>query len=81
MATLTVRNLDDAVYERLKREAKANHRSLEAEVRVRLGEDMRPPITQEQRAAALDRLLSVRFDPGPDYEGSVALIRAIRDEE
>lgn len=33
MGNLTVRNLDDAVIDRLKRQAKANHRSLEAEVR------------------------------------------------
>ena len=33
MATLTIRNLDDRVIERLKEQARANHRSLEAEVR------------------------------------------------
>jgi len=63
MATITVRNFDDAVYERLKRETKANHRSLEAEARVRIA-----------------RNVASAIDPGPDYEASVALIRAIRDE-
>lgn len=78
MATVTIRNLDNDAYARLKREAGANHRSVEAELRHRLehGED---------RAAAarawVDRLRAARIDPGPDYEGSVALIRAIRDEE
>ena len=81
MATLTVRNLDDAVYERLKREAKANHRSLEAEARMRLGEASSAHSAAEARAAAIDRLFAARLDPGPDYEGSVALIRALRDEE
>ena len=33
MGTLTIRNLDDRVIERLKEQAKANHRSLEGEVR------------------------------------------------
>ena len=79
MATLTVRNLDDAVYERLKRDAKANHRSLEAEARVRLGGDVATaPKPYRDWAEELRR---VAIDPGPDYEGSVALIRAIRDEE
>lgn len=36
MGNLTVRNLDDDVIARLKEHAKANHRSLEAEVRCRL---------------------------------------------
>lgn len=76
MATITVRNLDDAVYERLKREAKANHRSLEAEARLRLEKPV-----PSRRVSLVDDFMSVRMDPGPDYEGSVALIRAIRDEE
>lgn len=33
MGDLTIRNLDDRVIERLKKQARANHRSLEAEVR------------------------------------------------
>ena len=33
MGTLTIRNLDDQVIERLKEQARANHRSLEGEVR------------------------------------------------
>jgi plasmid stability protein len=33
MATVTIRNLDDAVVEKLKSRARGNHRSLEAELR------------------------------------------------
>lgn len=33
MGNLTVRNLDNEVIDRLKRQARSNHRSLEAEVR------------------------------------------------
>ena len=33
MGDLTIRNLDDRVIERLKKQARANHRSLEGEVR------------------------------------------------
>lgn len=76
MATLTVRNFDDEAYERLKQDARANHRSLEAEVRARLGGGPRM-----SRVEAAERLRAVMVDPGPDYEGSVALIRSIRDEE
>lgn len=34
MATITVRNLDDAVYEALRKRARANGRSMESEVRA-----------------------------------------------
>lgn len=79
MATLTVRNLDDAAYERLKREAKANHRSLEAEARARIEQNVMPAAKLERDWA--EEFRRVAIDPGPDYEGSVALIRSIRDEE
>jgi len=75
MATITVRNLDQATYDRLKSDAKANHRSLEAEARARLE---RPRMSSSE---VVERLRAAQIDPGPDYEGSVALIRAIRDEE
>jgi plasmid stability protein len=66
MATITIRNVDAALHAQLKQDAKANHRSLEAEARMRL---------------QLQSNRGLMMDPGPDYEGSVALIRAIRDEE
>lgn len=74
MATLTIRQLDDEVYEALKRDAKSAGRSLEAEARMRLG---RQTISRREWA---ERLRAVAIDPGLDYEGSVAAIRAIRDE-
>ena len=78
MANLTIRNLDDAAYDRLKRDARANHRSVEAEARVRLGDLAHKKITPDEM---IERLRATRIDPGPDYEGSVALIRSVRDEE
>ena len=78
MATITIRNLSDEAHRQLKREAKANHRSLEAEVRVRLEQPGRQRAERESMADAFRRVM---IDPGPDYEGSVALIRSIRDEE
>jgi plasmid stability protein len=38
MATLTIRQLDDTVYARLKARARSNHRSIEAEARNILDE-------------------------------------------
>ncbi|MEG3089041.1 FitA-like ribbon-helix-helix domain-containing protein [Sphingomonas sp. PB4P5] len=75
MATVTIRDLDEGAYERLQRDADVNQRSLEAEIRARL-EGMHMP-----RSEVIERLRATRIDPGPDYEGSVALIRAIRDEQ
>ena len=40
MGTLIIRNLDDQVIDRLKARAKANHRSLEGEVRYLLTQQM-----------------------------------------
>ena len=40
MGTLIIRNLDDQVIERLKARAKANHRSLEGEVRYLLTQQL-----------------------------------------
>ncbi len=75
MASLTVHDIDDAAYERLARDAEANHRSLEAEARARIEG---PRLS---RAELVERLWAARINPGPDYEGSVASIRSIRDEE
>lgn len=52
MATLTIRNLDDAVVDKLKHEAQANHRSLEAEVRDVLTRTVERPSRRELRALA-----------------------------
>jgi len=59
MATVTIRNLDDGVVSKLKEQAKANHRSLEAELRellsseVRRREQMRRFRARARRIAAM----------------------------
>ena len=56
MGTLTIRNLDDGVIETLKAQAKANQRSLEAEVRYMLMQraDQRVRMTNfRERTAAI----------------------------
>ena len=77
MATLTIRQLDDEVYERLRERARANKRSLEAEARHLLDERTRdlPALVEDllefhERMAAKHGLL-------PD---SVELIRELRRE-
>jgi plasmid stability protein len=41
MAALTIRNLDDAVYQRLKDQARLHQRSIEAEARIILGQGLK----------------------------------------
>ena len=78
MATLTIRQLDDDVYDRLKRRAAANDRSVEAEVRQILGQST---FDVESWVAEL-RTLHAQTVAGDGLQAdSVALIRAIRDEE
>lgn len=52
MANVTIRNLDAAVLERLKARAKANHRSLEAELRWLLTAAVMPAARQALLADA-----------------------------
>lgn len=85
MATLTIRKLDDEIYERLRAQAARNERSIEAEARLILdkmtaGEDLaRPARFNELLARLWERQANTAVDPGaPD---SVALVRAVRDEE
>jgi plasmid stability protein len=77
MATLTIRQLDDGVYEALKRDAKANHRSIEAEARLRLGQAARSTEDMVGRFRSSQARLK---DVALPYDDSVALVRAVRDE-
>ncbi len=75
MPQLTVRNIDQRVYRRLKDRARVNHRSLEAEVRVILDQAVLADRTEVvRRAAAMRARLAGR------YSGDVtAEIREDRD--
>ena len=78
MANLTIRNLDDAVVERLKTRAKANNRSLEAEVHTILeltvGTAARKAFIQEARRIAA-------MTPKVPQTDSTLLIREDRDSD
>lgn len=75
MAQIIVRNLNDAVVERLKAQAKDNNRSLEAEVRHVLEQSARMDMAQA-REIVMERRKKLQ---GRDFIDSVALIREDRD--
>ena len=76
MATLTIRNLDDQVVEKLKTKAKDNGRSLEAEVRVALTEVSNRLSAKELRARA-ERISAMKLKvPQTD---ATTIIREFRD--
>ena len=55
MATVTIRNLDDGLVDKLKAQAKANHRSLEAELREWCAERI-SKVTQPRSYAFVEEL-------------------------
>ena len=80
MPTLTVRNLEDATMERLRRRAETHRRSLEAEVREILSRAAGPDgdgLVAEIRAIH-DRILARRGGV-PLPTDSVSLLAAVRD--
>ena len=78
MANVTIRNLDDAVVERLKERAKANQRSLEAELRTLLSEAAsRPSYEDFRKLTARIRAMT----PDVEQTDSTLLIREDRDSD
>ena len=76
MARLTIRNLDDAVVEKLKARARSNERSLAAEIRMILKTAAMTPTPRDLRAEA-ERIAAMTLDvPQTD---STELIRKTRD--
>ncbi len=75
MPQLTVRNVDEQVYQRLKDRARINRRSLEAEVRAILDQAALPDRTEVVRRAT-----EMRARRGDRYHGdATAEIRKDRD--
>ncbi|HEX9768150.1 MAG TPA: hypothetical protein VGA50_03160 [Kiloniellales bacterium] len=78
MANVTIRNLDDEVVARLKDRAKANKRSLEAELRALLSEAAnRPSLEEFRKLAARIRAMT----PDVEQTDSTLLIREDRDSD
>lgn len=76
MANLTIRNLDDEVVARLKKRARDNERSLEAEIRVLLTETAERPSRKTFRELA-ERISTMT--PDVPQTDSAELIREDRD--
>lgn len=73
MATLTIRNLDDAVVERLKAQAKANNRSLEGEVREILDAAAPERLSVRDRLAIVDRIAAMTPKDVPQTDSALLL--------
>jgi plasmid stability protein len=78
MGTLTIRNLEDQVIERLKDKARQNGRSLEAEVREALRYEAER-MTRKEAVAESDRLRAMT-PKGVKQTDSVELLRQGREE-
>lgn len=77
MATLTIRNLDDQVVERLKARARDRNRSLEAEVRELLTRATERP-SREDFIALVDRIAAMT-PKDVQQTDSTEIIREFRD--
>ncbi|MGZ8285599.1 MAG: FitA-like ribbon-helix-helix domain-containing protein [Allosphingosinicella sp.] len=78
MATLTIRRLDDQVYEALRERARSNGRSLEAEVREILAEEARTADALVEELIGFHEEMIRRHGVLPD---STTLLREMRDSE
>jgi plasmid stability protein len=77
MATLTIRQLDDEVYERLRERARANHRSIEAEARQLLDDRARDLPALVEDLLDFQKRMIAKHGLLPD---STELIRELRRE-
>lgn len=78
MASVTIRNLDDAVVKTLKAQAKAHNRSLEAELRQVLAEIAAKRKSRLELLAEADRIAAMTPKDVPQTD-STELIRRDRD--
>lgn len=78
MATVTIRNLDEDVVEALKAQAKANNRSLEAELRRILAQAAASRKSRMDFLAEADRIAAMTPKDVPQTD-STLLIREDRD--
>ena len=78
MAQILVRNLDKSVVERLKKRAKENNRSLQAEVKTILEQTANSPQVDMETAREMIEEIRSRFK-GRKFPDSAELIREDRD--
>jgi plasmid stability protein len=77
MGSVTIRNLSDALIKKLKARAKANNRSLEAELRELLSYEVRQRERMKRFLAKADRIAAMT--PDVPQTDSTLLIREDRD--
>ncbi len=77
MTTLTIRNVDAAQVEELRRRAARHNRSLEAELRQLIADAVARP-TPDELLAWADRLAAMT--PNVPQTDSTAIVRQMRDE-
>jgi len=77
MATVTIRNLDDGLVGKLKSRAKANHRSLEAELRDILASEVQRHEMMKRFRARARRIAAMT--PDVPQTDSALLVREDRD--
>jgi len=77
MATVTIRRLDDDVVRKLKAQAEANHRSLEAELRELLSNEVRRSEQMRRFRTRAGRI--ARMTPDVAQTDSTQLLREDRD--
>ena len=77
MATVTIRDLDERIVKKLKAQAKANNRSLEAELRELLASEVKKGEQMRQFLAKADRIAAMT--PKVPQTDSAILLREDRD--
>jgi plasmid stability protein len=77
MATITIHNLDPQLLEKLKRQAKANHRSLQAELHAILNKSVSVAMSKREFLARADRIAAMT--PNVPQTDSAILLREDRD--
>lgn len=75
MGAITIRNLDDGVIERLKREAARRGRSMEEEARSTLTERYPPSYVADW----LERLERFQTEHFPDGEAGIDVVELVRE--
>ena len=78
MASITVRDIPDDIYEGVKKLAARTRRSLNAEVIVALEMLVAEESLQQQRSQALQRIIARRKTIAPSSVESIALLREDR---
>ncbi len=84
MANVSIRNLPKEIYEKLKRKAKRNKRSLNSEIIYLLADSLLSsvPANDSKLDSIIERILKNRIVvKNKDYTDPVKLIREMRDGE